>query len=415
MHYGLLGEHLAHSFSPQIHAKLANLSYDLCEIPPQNLDIFIKKRDFSGLNITIPYKKSVMPYCAELSPIAREIGSVNTIIKLPNGSLFGDNTDYFGMAQMLSLKNISLKNKHILILGTGGSSLTAQHLARRSESKSILVCSRKSAKNCITYENLQLAKNAQIIINTTPVGMFPICGKSPINLNDFPFAECVVDLIYNPQFTDLLLQARAKNLKTAGGLAMLVYQAAAASALFCGTDIALEKAHAVYTELCQSLKNIVLIGMPGSGKTTVGCAIAKKLNRDFIDTDAQIEAREKMPISQIFAQKGEQYFRALERKIVAECGALQGRVIATGGGCVLDAQNYAPLAQNGIVFRLIRPLSLLSTANRPLSASMPELIKMQAFRAPLYNKFADFSIDNSGEIANTVQQLEEKFNENSCY
>ncbi|MBE6564118.1 MAG: AAA family ATPase [Ruminococcaceae bacterium] len=401
MAFYLIGEKLGHSWSKPIHEKLGH-AYDLKEIAREDLGGFLQKGDFRGLNVTIPYKQAVMPYCAELSETARRIGSVNTIVKREDGSLYGDNTDIDGFLYMCDRAQIDFAGKKVLILGSGGTSLTAREAVRVRGARETLVVSRRGEVN---YETVYTQSDAQIVVNTTPVGMYPNIGIAPLDLRRFPSLEAVADVIYNPLRSQLLLDAASLGVKTAGGLPMLVAQAARASELFLGEPIAREAVERVTADLAASMRNIVLIGMPGSGKTTVGKGIAQALNMPFYDADAEIERKAGKSIPQIFAEAGEVGFRDLESQVCSELSALRGCVISTGGGCVLREENRNALRSSGLVIRVARDIGSLSTDGRPLSKSREALCEMARVREPFYSACADMTFDNNGPAEDTVQAI----------
>ena len=406
MEYGLIGEKLGHSHSPRIHSLLAGYDYQLKELPPEELPAFLARRDFKGLNVTIPYKKAVVPFCAALGEGARRIGCVNTLVARPDGSLFGENTDYFGFCYTLRRSGIDLRGRHVLVLGTGGTSLTASRAAEDLGAASVERVSRQGALN---YENVYDRQETNIILNTTPVGMYPRNGAAAVDLSRFSRLEGVADVVYNPLKTALLLQAEALGLPYAGGLPMLVAQAAAAAALFTGADVPEERMEAVLRQVAADVTNLVLIGMPGAGKTTVGTLAAKALGRPFFDADAAIEERAGKPIPRIFAEEGEAAFRALETEVLAELGKRSGAVIATGGGAVLLQRNLPLLRQNGRILRLRRPLERLPLEGRPLSASPERLREMEREREPFYAAAADITLDNTGAAADTAAAVVRAF------
>ncbi len=409
MQYGLLGETLSHSFSPRIHARLGTYEYVLRSLPPEKLDDFLKKKDFRGLNVTIPYKKAVLPYCDELSQTAREIGSVNTLVHRPDGSLLGDNTDLYGFLYMANRTGIKLSGKKVLILGSGGTSLTAQVAARQEHAREIVVVSRKGP---VTYEMLDDHRDAECIINTTPVGMFPHTGKKLIDPADFHACQGILDVVYNPLRTALLLSAREKGIPYAGGLSMLVAQAKRSSELFPGLPIQEQKIEEILAELLLSLTNIVLIGMPGCGKTALGKRLADRLGREHIDVDTRVLQKTGLSADAMIRQQGEPAFRRLETQIITEIGKQTGKVISTGGGSILAEDNYAPLAQNGILFFLERDLNRLPTEGRPLSAGGRETLRrLYQTRLPLYRRFADFRIDNNVSAKQATDAILEVFHE----
>lgn len=410
MQYGLIGKSLKHSFSKQIHESLADYSYELKSIAPENIDAFMKAKDFRGINVTIPYKQTVLPYLDELSENAKEIGCVNVVIN-KDGHLYGDNTDIYGMIYMIRRAGISIENKKVLILGSGGTSLTARCAARRLRAKEILVISRSGGT---TYADIPAHLDADIIINTTPVGMFPNNGECLLEINDFKNLSGVIDVVYNPLKTKLILSARDLNIPSTSGLPMLVAQAKRACEQFVDTSIEDEEISRITNELFRNMSNIVLIGMPGCGKSQIGKKVAEITGMPHIDIDSIIEQREEMKISDIFAKFGEAHFRALEKSTIAEFGALSGQVISIGGGAVKDDANYYSLKQNGTLFFIKRSLDLLPTDGRPLSKGENAIEKLYKERIGFYNRFADISIDNNETIDTAAQKILEAYNEVIC-
>ncbi len=396
---GLLGRKLGHSYSPQIHGELGDYPYVLFEKEPEELEDFLKNGGFTGLNVTVPYKKAVIAYLDELSPIARQVGAVNTIVR-KDGRLMGHNTDYFGFSQMLHSSGLDVKGKKVLVLGSGGASNTAVAVLKAQKALPVVI-SRTGENN---YQNLHLHSDAAVLVNTTPLGMYPDTDCSPLDLSLLPRLEGVLDVIYNPARTRLLQAAEEKGLTTANGLLMLVAQAAEASAWFTGTPVAPERIAQVHKKLRQQMENIVLIGMPGSGKTTVGCTSAEKMGRKFVDLDAEIEKFAQKSPRNLLLEEGEDAFRRVETKVLSVVSRESGLVIATGGGCVTRPENYAHLHQNGRIFCLNRPLSALPTEGRPLSQA-EKLEEMYARRKPLYDKFSDYSIDCSHSVLDAVHQI----------
>lgn len=400
---GLLGEKLGHSYSPQIHSMLADYEYKLFEKSPEELEDFLKSGEFDGLNVTIPYKKSVMPYCAELSPTAAQIGSVNTIVRRSDGSLYGDNTDAFGFENLIVHNGIEVKGKKALVLGTGGASVTAQAVLKNLGASEVVVISRKGEDN---YENIAKHADAEIIANTTPVGMYPNNGKAAVDLTQFPKLSGVLDVVYNPARTALLLQAERLGIPCAGGLYMLVSQAKRSCELFTGKSIPDSEIDRIERVLLHQMQNIVIIGMPGSGKTTVSTMLAEKLGRKIFDTDTMVAEKAGMTIPEIFAVQGEAGFRRLETEATAEVGKLSGNIISTGGGVVTVADNYELLHQNGVIVWIERDTNKLARDGRPISLST-DLNELYAARLPLYDRFADIKADNNGDINDTVNAIME--------
>ncbi len=407
--YGLLGRHLRHSWSVPIHAALGCTDYRLIELEPEELGAFLARTDIGGLNVTLPYKRDVMPYCDVLEPLAAEIGSVNTIVRRADGRLYGCNTDAAGFCFMARRAGIGLAGRKVLVLGSGGASLTVRACAGKLGARETVVISRSGPDS---YENLGRHADAEIVVNTTPLGMYPHCGEAAVDLTAFPQCRGVLDLIYNPRRTALLLQAEALGIPCSDGLPMLVAQAKAAEEHFFGKPIADSENERILAQLRREMTNLVLIGMPGSGKSTVGAALAALTGRDAIDIDARIAEKAGCSIPELFARGGEAAFRALEREATAECGALSGKLLLTGGGVVKTPENYAALHQNGRVYQLLRPLELLPTDGRPLSQGA-DLAAMWAERAPLYERFRDAAADNSGTVEQTAQAIWRDFCENS--
>lgn len=396
---GLLGQKLAYSYSPAIHAVLGcGYSYELFEIEPENLRGFIEQGDFYGLNVTIPYKKDVIPFCKTLSETARAIGSVNTIVRKKDGTLHGDNTDAQGFLAMLRNSGISVKGKKVLVLGSGGSSLTVCYMLEREGAEEIVAISRRGEQ---TYEKLGAHFDSSVIVNTTPVGMYPNTGESLLELDEFTRLEGVLDIIYNPAWTKLLMDAESRGIPHIGGLTMLVGQARGAAEIFCGKKIGDDKEAEVIKLLRDSMKNIVLIGMPGSGKTTIGKLLAEYLGRPFYDADIELEKANGKTIPDIFEREGEGAFRVKETEVLSELGKKSGAVIATGGGCVTRLENYRHLHQNATIVFIKRDISKLSRDGRPLSQNI-DLSEMYAKRLPLYLRFCDIIVQNDGTLREVV-------------
>ena len=400
MKSGLLGRKLGHSYSPQIHSYLGDYPYTLFEKEPEEVADFVLHGDYTGMNVTIPYKKDVIPYLDELSPAAQKMASVNTIVRRKDGTLFGHNTDYFGFTSMVLRSGIQVSGKKVLVLGSGGTSNTAVK-ALTDLGAIVIIISRTGENN---YANLHLHDDASVIVNTTPVGMYPKTGVSPVDLKLFPKLEGVLDVIYNPARTQLLLDAEKMGLPCENGLWMLVAQAKEAAEYFTDAPISDDVIAKIHRKLSSQMQNIVLIGMPGCGKSTVASALAAKLGRKAVDADAEIVRMAGKSIPDIFAQDGEEVFRAWETKVLAELGKQSGLIIATGGGCVTQDRNYPLLHQNGNVFWLHRDISLLPTEGRPLS-QRNKLTDLYAARKPLYDRFSDCFIDNNGSLEETVSAI----------
>lgn len=400
MKCGLLGRHLAHSYSPQIHAHLGDYPYDIFEREPEQVESFLKTGDFTGINVTIPYKKTVIPFCAVLSDTAQALGAVNTIVRMGDGKLVGHNTDYFGFKSLVERTGLAVAGKKALVLGSGGASNTAVAVLKELGAQ-VTVISRGGEDN---YGNLHRHADAALIVNATPVGMYPEVEAAPVSLEGFPKLEGVIDLIYNPARTKLLMDAESLGLVAENGLWMLVAQAWESAQWFTGKGLPKGLIEAVYRVLKAGMENIVLIGMPGCGKSTVAALLAERLGRTAVDADAEIVKEAGMPIPQILAVQGEPGFRAIETRVLARLGKESGRIIATGGGCVTRAENYPLLHRNGRLFWLKRSLDQLPTDGRPLS-QMNKLSDMYAVREPLYRQFSDVEVSNEGTPEETVRSI----------
>ena len=400
MKSGLLGRKLGHSYSPQIHAFLGAYSYDLFEKEPEEIEKFVNHGDFSGINVTIPYKKDVIPFLDELSPLAQRMGAVNTIVRRQDGTLFGHNTDYFGFSSMVKRSGVCVTGKKVLVLGSGGASNTAVKVLE-DLGADVVIISRSGPNN---YSNLHLHSDAAVIVNTTPVGMYPNTGIAPLDLRDFPCLEGVLDMIYNPSRTQLLLDAERLELPHENGLWMLVAQAKEAAEYFGGTPLPDTIIESVYRKMTQNMQNIVLIGMPGCGKSTISTLLAQKLGRKVVDADALIAQLAGKTIPEIFAQDGEEAFRSLETEVLSDLGKQSQLIISTGGGCVTKQRNYPLLHQNSSIFWLQRNIQLLPTEGRPLSQNN-KLTDMYEVRKPLYEAFSDHIIDNNRTVEETVDAI----------
>ena len=403
MKAGLLGEHLTHSFSPRIHASLADYSYGLFEVAPENLANFLTTTDLDAFNVTIPYKKAVMPYLDEITPVAERIGAVNTVVRRKDGRLVGHNTDVAGFADLVASLGVSLTDKKVVILGSGGASRTAVTVATDAGARATVVISRNGPDN---YQNLEKHQDAEILINATPVGMYPNTGVSPVSLGAFPHLEAVFDMIYNPATTKLLADAKAAGIPACNGLLMLVSQARRAAEFFLDAQIADGEVTRITAAIARDTENIVLIGMPGCGKSTLGKLLAEKLGKKFVDCDEELVKMAGRSIPTIFAEDGEEHFRALETEVVKALGKESGLVLATGGGVVTRARNLPHLSQNGRVVFLDTPPDALPTDGRPLSAKKSPAV-LYAERLPLYRAAADITVAITRDIESNLQKIEE--------
>lgn len=387
--FGLLGRKLGHSLSPEIHALLCDYKYDLYPTEPEKLDEFFASKALTGYNVTIPYKVEAFNRCATLSETAKKAGSVNTVTRNADGTLHGDNTDYFGFSYMAEKVGCDFKGKKVLILGSGGASLTVQLVASDMGAKEIIVVSRSGENN---YENISLHYDADIIVNTTPVGMYPNNGERLIELDKFTRCRKVLDLIYNPARTPLLLDAEKLGIDCINGLYMLVAQALRAAESFIKKEIPLSRIDEIYNIILAKQKNIVLVGMPGCGKSTLAALLSEKTGRECVDTDAAVEECG-MKIPEIFAEFGEEEFRRRETESVKKAAKEQGRIIATGGGAVLKAENRTALRENSTVIFLKASTEKLATDGRPLSKDLETLKRMYEQRLPLYEETADITVE----------------------
>ncbi len=410
MEYGCIGEKLTHSFSKIIHNELFDYDYQLKELSREELDEFMKRRDFKAINVTIPYKQTVIPYLYEIEKNAHEIGAVNTVVN-KDGKLYGYNTDFIGMTELIDYNKILLDGRKVLILGSGGTSKTAFAVAKSLNAKEVYRVSRGNTENCISYEDAVRRHNdAEIIINTTPCGMFPSIGNSPIDINCFKGLEGVVDAVYNPLRSALVVSALNRGIKAAGGLYMLVSQAVAAAEKFTGKTVKSEKTVAVYKKLFTEKQNVVLIGMPGCGKSTIGKRLASQLSKRFIDTDDEILKQIGISIPEFFERYGESKFREIETKIIKELSAVQNAVIATGGGAVLNTANIDFLKENGVVFFIDRPFqNLVYSSDRPLSSSRDMMKKRYDERYDLYKACADKIIKTTQILEDNITAVKKEF------
>jgi len=409
MKYGCIGEKLGHSFSKEIHNRLADYPYELKELRPDEVDGFMRVHDFEAINVTIPYKQTVIPYLDSISPQAEAIGAVNTIVNR-DGKLYGYNTDFFGMRALILRAGIEVESKKVLILGSGGTSKTARAVAADLKAREVLVVSR-TGKDGITYEDAYINhSDAEIVINTTPCGMYPQIHAAPIDLECFPNAKGVVDAVYNPLRTELILRAQEKKIPSASGLYMLVAQAAFAVELFLNTKVSTEKIESVFRGIYHSKENLVLSGMPGCGKSTVGRILSSRLGMTFVDTDALITERAGKTPFELITEQGEAAFRDLESKVIAEQVApMNGSVIATGGGAVLKDENVKNLKKNGRIIFLDRPLDELAMSDdRPLSSNRTLLERRYQERYQRYCDTADLMISPASDLKKTCETIIEE-------
>ncbi len=406
MEYGCIGEHLTHSFSKEIHSLLADYKYEIREIPKDKLDEFMMQRDFRAINVTIPYKQAVIPHLFWVSETAQKIGAVNTIVNR-DGKLYGYNTDFYGLTALINKNDISLAQKKVLILGSGGTSKTANAVAEHLGAKEIYTVSRKSDKGLITYEEMyDNHTDADVIINTTPVGMFPNINAQPVELNRFSLLSGVVDAIYNPLRSRLVLEAESLGIRATGGLYMLVAQAAFAVEKFIGAPLCEEKISEVYNSLVSQKINIVLTGMPACGKSTIGAKLSRITGKPFIDTDKLIVKRAGKPITEIFKEIGEEGFRKLEGEVIADIGNIGGHIIATGGGAVLSQENIKNLKANGRIYYIDRPLDWLgATSDRPLSSNREDLAKRYFERYEIYKTTADVTVAAVDDLESNINLI----------
>lgn len=404
MVYGLLGRTLRHSYSPQIHALLGDYEYRLFEVEPQDLEAFLKKREFGGINVTIPYKKDVLPYLSGISDNAKRIGAVNTIIVKEDGGLYGDNTDYDGFLCLVQKSGFQVKGKKALVLGTGGASLPISAVLSDLGAREVVFISRSGENN---YQNLSRHADADLIVNTTPVGMYPNNLKAPLSLSEFPNLSGVLDIVYNPQKTKLILDAERLGIPAYSGLLMLVAQGKRAAELFLGHDIPDSETDRIFKKLSTEMQNIVLVGMPGCGKTTVGKALAEQLNRPFFDADEEILKRTGKSAEAWIEACGEAVFRQKETEVLESLCKQSGTVIATGGGAVTVPENADILRQNSIVFFINRDVSALPVEGRPLSKATA-LSEMYEVRLPLYRSVCDYEIAADGSVEAVVRRILEE-------
>lgn len=399
--HGLLGRSLSHSYSPEIHKELGDKSYKLYEKEPEELEDFIKNRKTGGFNVTIPYKKTVIEYADHLSNEVKEIGAANTLVKR-KGEIYAYNTDIDGFLYMVSRSGLNLKGSKTIVLGSGGASLAVKAALKRLEPETVLTISRTGKDN---YENIYKHFDADYIINTTPVGMYPNCPASPLSLKEFKTLKGVFDLIYNPVKTELIIEAEELGIPAFSGLPMLVAQAVRSHELFTDTKVKKEEIERIIKEIRKKNENIILIGMPGSGKSTVAETLSKLTKRPVIDTDKEIVDSSGKTIAEIFKTEGENGFRKREMECIKECGKKSGMIISLGGGAVTRQENYMPLHQNGKIYCLERDIEKLAVDNRPLSKDIKTLESLFLKRKECYNRFADKKINNNGHVIQAADAI----------
>ena len=402
--FGLLGRKLSHSWSPQIHTRLCGYEYGLHEVEPEDLADFLASTELEGMNVTIPYKKDVVPFCTELSPAAKAIDSVNTLVRRENG-WYGDNTDYAGFQAMINACGVSVVGRKTLVFGTGGASLAVIAALRDMGADPIVNISRSGPDN---YENISRHADAEILVNTTPLGMYPNTGVSPVEVKDFPGCKAVLDVVYNPLRTKFLMDAEALGIPHAGGLIMLVEQARRSAEQFSGGPIPYGKVSEIVSALTAEMENIIFIGMPGCGKSAVGKRLAPVIGRTFVDADDILVEKAGMTIPEIFAAEGEEGFRRRETEVLAELGKCSGIILSTGGGCITRLENYPHLHQNGKLFWIQRDLKNLPTAGRPIS-EQNSLETLFERRKDQYAAFADVTIVSDEDFSHTIQKVLEAF------
>lgn len=413
MMYGCIGKTLKHSFSKEIHALIGLYGYSLTEIPEELLEAFMIKKDFCGINVTVPYKKSVIKYLDEVDSAVLLTGAVNTVVN-KNGKLFGYNTDYGAFCSLLKRNEIEVKGKRVLVLGSGGTCGTVTAALKELQAGEIHTVSRYEKKDCITYEQAMRLKNTDIIVNTTPCGMYPDNGGIPIDISCFDRLDAVVDVVYNPIRTRLVCEAKAKGIKAAGGLYMLVNQAVRSAELFTGKTLSGSLENGIYSELLKK-RNIVLTGMPGCGKSTVARQLSKLLKRPVFDTDIEVERVLKKSTADIIKEYGEEFFRKYEALQVEKAQTLSGYIISTGGGTVIPDENAVKLMQNGVFYFLDRPIEKLPIdKSRPLSGTAEKLERLYKERYPVYLRLADMVVENSASLQEAAKIIAEDFlNENN--
>ena len=410
MKYGLIGEHLKHSFSKEIHNYLADYEYELCEIPKEEFDSFANEPDFCGINVTIPYKELIIPHLYFTEENAKKIGAVNTVVNRC-GKLYGYNTDFYGMKMLISHAGVSVSGKKVAILGTGGTSKTALAVAKSLGAKETLRVSRSKKCGTVSYSELyENHRDTEVIINTTPVGMFPDIFGLALDISHFDKLSGVIDAVYNPLRSPLVLSAKKRKIAAEGGLYMLVAQAVRASEIFLDKSYGEDTTTEAYKKLLTKKENVVLVGMPSSGKSTVGKILAKAMCRELIDTDELIKERCGKSIPEIFKSEGERYFRDLEAEVIRDISCRNGVIISTGGGAVLRSENVDALRENGRIYFIDRPLdALIPTKDRPLSSTREAVTKIYEERYEIYKSAADVTVDADCSADKVAEKIKGSF------
>lgn len=404
--YGLIGEKLGHSFSKEIHEQVAEYTYNLIELNSEEFHEFMCNAGFKGINVTIPYKRQVIKYLDRMSHVASDIGAVNCVKNI-DGKLFGHNTDFDGLMALIEHAGIDVRGKKALILGTGGTSETAMAVLKNMGAYNIIRVSRTGRDKAVSYEDAaSLHSDAQIIVNTTPCGMYPNVDAQAVNLDSFPLAEGVIDVVYNPIRTKLVSQALEKGIKAEGGLYMLVAQAVKASEFFLSMRFNDDVTEKIFKGILARKTNIVLTGMPASGKSTIGKILAKKMGRELFDTDALIVKKAGMTITDIFKKYGEEHFRNLESEVIKEVSLKSGVIIATGGGAVLKKENIDALKQNGKIFFRNRAVEkLVPTGDRPTASTKEQIMKRYEERYPIYMKTCDYVVREQDSLEKAAAEI----------
>ena len=411
MRYGLIGEKLGHSFSKDIHERIADYTFDLIPLSKEEFKTFMEKKEFTALNVTIPYKKDVIPYLDEMDEHAKAIGAVNTIVNR-DGKLKGYNTDFTGFLYMVKKHNVHMEGKKVLIIGNGGASAAIQAVVQHESAGSMVIVDVVPGNGAISYDEMFSSHlDAEIIINTSPIGMYPRIGNAPIDISMFHKCEAVLDVIYNPILTRLCFEAQEMDIKRVNGLEMLIAQAKQSVEFFLDKSIDDQIIDDIYQDMLRERCNIVLIGMPSAGKTTIGKMLENRMQKEFIDLDDIIIEKAGKSIPEIFEESGEAGFRAIETEAAIEVSKLNNKIIATGGGTIKHNVNMDYLRQNGITIFIDRDVDKLisSDPNRPLSKSTDALEKMHAERLPLYQKYAAYVAVNNSDIESTVTEIEEAY------